>query len=69
MITKDVYTITRVTGSGLSWLNRWSVCYIKDGQEWTVAMRPSLRGAAPGKLIEIQINTETDLIASAKLVK
>jgi hypothetical protein len=67
MITTNVYTITEVTKSILP--GKWHVNYLKDGIEWSVAMRPSLRGAAPGKHIEIQIDTVKDLVVSARLVR
>lgn len=67
MITTNVYTISRVVKSILP--GKWHVYHWKNGEEWSVSMRPSLRGAAPGKKIEIKIDTETGLIVDAKLVK
>lgn len=67
MIQTFTYTITRVTKSILP--GKWHVCYAKDGEEWSVAMRPSLRGAAPGKKIWLKIDTYHDLIVDARLVK
>jgi hypothetical protein len=65
-VETNVYRITEVKKSILP--GKWHVHYWKDGAEWSVAMRPSLRGAAPGKKIEIQIDTKTDLVISARLV-
>lgn len=62
----NTYTITRVAKSILP--GKWIVYHMKGGEEWSVTMRPSLRGAAPGKRMEIQTDSETGLIISARLV-